>query len=49
VRQQVDPDAERLDLRRGLEDAAGDALPVQRERERQPADAAADDEDVSGR
>ena len=45
MRQQVDADAERLDLGRGLEDAAGDAGLVQRQREREPADAAADDQD----
>jgi hypothetical protein len=46
VRQHVDAHAERLDLGRRLEDAAGDAAPVQIERERQPADAGADEEDV---
>ena len=44
VRQQVDADPERLDLRRGLEDSAGDAGLVQRQREREPADAAANDQ-----
>ena len=44
VRQQVDADAQRPDLRRRLEDVAGDAGLVQRQREREPADAAADDQ-----
>ena len=45
VRQDVDADAERPDLRRLLVDAAGDAGAVQAEGERQPADAGADDGD----
>src|SRR5690606_373243 len=44
VRQDIDADAERLDLRRGLVDAAGDAAPLQHEPEREPAYAAADDQ-----
>jgi hypothetical protein len=47
VGQQVDADADRLDLRRGLEDAARDAAAMQLEREREPADAAADDQDFA--
>ena len=47
VRQHVDADAERLHLGRRLVDAAGDAGAVQRERERQAADAGADDGDVA--
>ena len=46
VRQQIDADAERLDLRRRLEDAARDAGLVQTQAEREPADAGADDHDV---
>ena len=48
VRAEVDADAERVDLGRGLEDsdAPGGAGRVQGERQRQPADAAADDDDV---
>ena len=45
VRQQVDADAEPPELRRALEHAARHADLVQAERERQPADAAADDDD----
>ena len=48
VRQDVDADAERPDLRRLLVDAAGDAGAVQAEREREPADAGADDGDALG-
>ena len=48
MRQQRDADAELLDLRRALVDAAGDAEPVQVERERKPADAAADNGDFAG-
>src|SRR6185312_3316010 len=44
VRQEIDADAERLELRRRFEDAAGNAAPVQHQRKREPADAAADDE-----
>jgi len=47
VRQDVDADAERLQLGRGVVDAAGDSGAVQRERERQAADSGADDEDVA--
>ena len=46
VRQQVDADADRLDLGRGLVDAARNVSRVQLERERQPADSRADDDDV---
>jgi hypothetical protein len=46
MRQEVDADAQRLDLRRRLEDAAGNAAPLQHQAERQPANAAADDENV---
>jgi len=46
VRQQVDADAERFDLGRRFEHAAGHSGAMQRKRERQPADAAADDENV---
>jgi hypothetical protein len=46
VRQDVDADAERPHLGRSLEHAAGDALPVQGQRERQAADAGADDRDL---
>src|SRR5258706_14088662 len=49
VRQQVHADAERLYFRRGLEHAAGDARLLQRQREREAADAAADDENLHGR
>ena len=42
MRQQRDADAELLDLRRALVDAAGNPALLQIERERQPADAAAD-------
>ena len=45
MRQQIDADADRLDLGRGLEDAAGNAGRVQRQPERQAADAAADDDE----
>ena len=48
MRQDVDADAERPDLRRLLVDAAGDAGAVQAEGERQPADAGADDGDPLG-
>ncbi|MNC91593.1 hypothetical protein D3C83_78850 [compost metagenome] len=44
VRQKVDAHAQRPDLRRGLENLAADARLVQRQREREPADAAADDQ-----
>ena len=44
-RQHVDADAERPDLRGGLVDAAGDSGLVQRQRQRQAADAGADDGD----
>ena len=46
VREDVDADAERAELRRLLEDAARDAFVVQAQREREPGNAAADDEDV---
>jgi hypothetical protein len=46
MRQQVDPDADRLDLRRRLEHAAGDPALMQLERKREAADAGADDEDL---
>ena len=46
VGQQRDPHAQLLHLRRALVHAAGDAALVQGEREREPADAAADDRDV---
>src|SRR6185437_14981949 len=46
VRQEVDADAERMDLGRGLEDATRDAGLVAAQRQRKPADAAADDQDV---
>jgi hypothetical protein len=49
MRQQVHAHAHRLDLGRRLEHAAGDAQAMQLQRERQSADAAADDEDFSGR
>jgi threonine dehydratase len=45
VRQQVDADAERPDLRRSLEHAATDSRLLERQREREAADATADDED----
>ena len=49
VRQEIDADAERMDLGRGLEHAARDAGLVAAQRQRQPADAAADDQDVGRR
>ena len=47
VRADIDADAERAHLGRGLEhpDAAGLARRMQRQRQRQPADTAADDDD----
>ena len=48
MRQQRDADAELLHLRRALVDRAGDAAPMQVEREREPGDAAADDRDLGG-
>ena len=44
MRQHVDADAERSQLRHALEYARGNADLVQAERQRQPADAAAGDE-----
>jgi hypothetical protein len=44
VRQEVDADPDRLDLGRGLEDAARNAAPMQLQCERQAADAGPDDE-----
>ena len=44
MRQDVDADADRLELGRRLEDAAGDAGAMQHQAERQAADAGADDE-----
>ena len=51
MRQYVDADADRLDLGHRFEHAAGDAARMQGQRERQPADTAADDADIlfSGR
>ncbi len=46
MRQQVDADAERQHVGRGLEHARRDAGLVQAERQRQPADAATDDQDI---
>src|SRR6266545_1526787 len=46
VRQDVDADAQRLDLGRRLEHARGNAGLMQAERQRQPADAATDDQDI---
>ena len=46
VRQEVDADPDGADLRRRLVDEGRDAGAVQRQRERQPADAGADDGDV---
>ena len=46
MRQQIDADAERLELARRLVDAAGDAFAVQVKRGDQAADAAADQRDV---
>src|SRR5436305_8720333 len=46
VRQQIDADPDGLDLGCRLEDPAGNVRRVQREPQRQPADAAADDNDV---
>jgi hypothetical protein len=46
VGQQRDAHAQLLHLRRALVHAAGDAAQVQGEREREPADTAADDHDV---
>src|SRR5260221_3274432 len=46
VRQQVDADTQRVDFGRGLKHARRDAGLVQAERQRQAADAGADDEDV---
>jgi hypothetical protein len=46
VGQQRDPDSQLLHLGRALVHSAGDAALVQREREGEPADAAADDRDV---
>ena len=48
VRQDVDADAERRHVGRCLVDAAGDAGLVEAERERQAADAGADDDDIVG-
>ena len=45
MRQDVDADAERQDLAARLVDPTGDARGVQAERQRQAADAGADDED----
>lgn len=46
VREDVDPDADRADLRSRLEEPARDPGPVQLQSERQPADPGADDDDV---
>ena len=46
VGQDIDADPERADLGRGFEHPAGDARTVQRERQRQAADAGADDQDL---
>ena len=46
MRQQIETDAEPFPRGRGVEDARANAGAVQGERQRQPADAAADDDDV---
>ena len=46
MRQQIDADADRPDLGGGFENAAGNSGLVQRQPERQPADAGADDDDL---
>jgi len=46
VRQDIDPHANRLDLRRGLVDATGDASAFQEKRKRESTDTGADDDDV---
>ena len=46
MRQQIDADADRADLGNGLVDAAGNPGLVQRQSERQAADAGADDDDL---
>ena len=48
MRQQRDADAELLYFRRALIDAAGNAAPMQIEREREAGDATADDRNVRG-
>ncbi len=48
MRQDVDADADRLELGRRLEDAAGDAGAMQHQAQRQAADAGADDEHFHG-
>ena len=48
VGQQRDPDADLLQVGHGFVDVAGDALGVQVQREREAADAAADDGDAGG-
>ena len=48
VRQQRDADAELLEFRRGLVDATCDAALMQIQREREPANPAADDRDGHG-
>jgi hypothetical protein len=47
VRQQVDAHADRLDLGRGLEEPEGNAATMKLERQRQAADAGADDQNVA--
>ncbi len=49
MRQEIDADAERLDLRRRLEDAAGNAGALQHETEREAADPGADDQHIRHR
>ena len=46
MRKQIDADADLLDLGRGLENPARDAGLMQREPQRQPANAGTDDDDV---
>src|SRR4029079_18581895 len=46
VRQDVDPHADRLDLRSGLENPARDATPGELHRQSEAADTGADDQDV---
>src|SRR5256885_2943262 len=46
MRQEVDADAQRMDFGRGFEDSAGHADLMKAERQREAADAGADDQDV---
>ena len=46
MRQEVDADADRSQLSDGLENPAGDAGLMQRDPERQPANAGTDDDDL---